>query len=177
MNKAKELGITACNEGQLNYKVVESVMGNLTVVASSVGIVAILFGENDLSILASKMRLVPVGTSTPLLENAITQLKEYFARERHEFSLPLHIVGTEFQKSVWEAIRTVTYSKTVSYKQIALMIGKEKSVRAVAQACGANRLPIIIPCHRIIASNGALGGYSAGVDKKEFLLKLEGTLK
>ena len=177
MNKAKELGITACNEGQLNYKVVESVMGDLTVVASSVGIVAILFGEDDLSILASKMRLVPVGTSTPLLENAITQLKEYFARERHEFSLPLHIVGTEFQKSVWEAIRTVTYSKTASYKQIALMIGKEKSVRAVAQACGANRLPIIIPCHRIIASNGDLGGYSAGVDKKEFLLKLEGTLK
>ena len=108
---------------------------------------------------------------------SVDELKEYFARERHEFSLPLHIVGTEFQKSVWEAIRTVTYSKTASYKQIALMIGKEKSVRAVAQACGANRLPIIIPCHRIIASNGDLGGYSAGVDKKEFLLKLEGTLK
>jgi methylated-DNA-[protein]-cysteine S-methyltransferase len=103
------------------------------------------------------------------------QLEEYFERKRKTFELPLEIIGTDFQKIVWNALIKIKYGKTISYKELALRIGNVKKIRAVAQANGANPLPILIPCHRVIGSNGNLVGYGGGLDVKEKLLKLEGS--
>ena len=173
MQKAQELDITPINEGQLNCIVIDSNMGNLSIAASPQGIAAIEFGETDFSPLAEKMKLKPVCTSTPLLDNCDKQLKEYFDGKRRDFSLPLDLVGTEFQKRVWNTLLTISYGETISYKEEAKKMGNEKALRAVAQANGANPIPIIIPCHRVINADGSIGGYSSGVDKKLFLLSIE----
>ena len=173
MQKAQEQSITPINEGTLNYVVIDSDLGPLSIAATTAGIVAIEFGEVNFSALAATMKLKLSNTSTPLLSNCTKQLSEYFAGNRKEFSLPLHLVGTDFQQKVWHTLRTIPYGSTISYKEEALKMGNAKAVRAVAQANGANPVPIIIPCHRVINSDGSLGGYSSGVDKKLFLLKLE----
>ena len=173
MQKAQEQSITPINEGTLNYVVIDSALGHLSIAATTEGIVAIEFGEVNFSALAATMKLKLSNTSTPLLSNCTKQLSEYFAGNRKEFSLPLHLVGTDFQQKVWHTLRTIPYGSTISYKEEALKVGNAKAVRAVAQANGANPVPIIIPCHRVINSDGTTGGYSSGVDKKLFLLKLE----
>jgi len=101
------------------------------------------------------------------------QINQYLNRERKEFDIPLLTVGTDFQKSVWDALIKVSYGTTSTYLQIAKDIGNEKAVRAVAGANGANSIGIIIPCHRIIGSNGELTGYAGGLPAKKCLLKLE----
>ncbi len=173
MQKAQEQSITPINEGTLNYVVIDSALGPLSIAATTAGIVAIEFGEVNFSALAATMKLKLSNTSTPLLSNCTKQLSEYFAGNRKEFSLPLHLVGTDFQQKVWHTLRTIPYGSTISYKEEALKVGNAKAVRAVAQANGANPVPIIIPCHRVINSDGTTGGYSSGVEKKHFLLKLE----
>ena len=110
------------------------------------------------------------------LEFAIRQLDEYFAGERSAFDLPLRIVGTPFQKEVWEALRDVPFGETASYGQIARAIGRPNASRAVGAANGANVLPIIIPCHRIIGADGSLTGFGGGLETKVFLLAHEGSL-
>lgn len=111
--------------------------------------------------------------SIPLLELAKKQLYEYFAKKRKNFSIPLNPQGTPFQKEVWQTLQKIPYSSTISYKQESIMMNKPTSFRAVANANGKNPISIIIPCHRVIASDGSLGGYSGGLDKKIFLLELE----
>lgn len=101
------------------------------------------------------------------------ELDEYFRLERRTFSVPLLVRGTPFQKSVWNEISKVKYGRTISYLQLAENIGNVKAIRAVAQACGANPVSIFIPCHRIINSSGALGGYNGGIMNKKVLLELE----
>lgn len=173
MKKAEELGIKPISDGNLSYVVIDSPIGKISIAASSSGIAAIDFGQADLSARANKMKLKLINTSTPLVENCIKQLKEYFDGMRHEFSLPLHLVGTMFQVKVWNALMTIPYGETISYKEEAKRVGNEKALRAVAQANGANPIPIIIPCHRVINVNGNIGGYSSGTEKKKFLLNLE----
>lgn len=101
------------------------------------------------------------------------QIKEYFKGTREYFTLPLKLVGTPFQISVWKELLQIPYGKTISYKSQAIAIGKPTAYRAVANANGQNMLDIIVPCHRVIGSDGKLNGYGAGIDKKEFLIKLE----
>lgn len=101
------------------------------------------------------------------------QLTEYFAGERREFDLPLAPQGTPFQLSVWQALLTIPYGATCSYRDIAEQVGNVKAVRAVGGANGRNPLPIVVPCHRVIGSNGKLTGFGGGLDTKEFLLSLE----
>jgi AraC family transcriptional regulator of adaptative response/methylated-DNA-[protein]-cysteine methyltransferase len=101
------------------------------------------------------------------------QLNEYFAGKRKVFDLPLVVQGTDFQQVVWRTLLTIPYGKTISYHAQALQMGKPKSVRAVANANGTNRISIVIPCHRVIGSNGTLTGYGGGLWRKEWLLKLE----
>ncbi|MDH4199291.1 MAG: methylated-DNA--[protein]-cysteine S-methyltransferase [Spirochaetia bacterium] len=101
------------------------------------------------------------------------QLNEYFNRRRKQFDIPLVLTGTLFQKSAWQALQNIPYGQTQSYKQQAAVIGKPKAVRAVGTANGANRISIIIPCHRVIAENGTLAGYGGGIWRKQFLLDLE----
>lgn len=113
-----------------------------------------------------------VATSA-VLEQAKRQLDEYFAGCRTAFSIPLHPVGTDFQLRVWSALCSIPYGETRSYKHIAQSIGCPQGVRAVAQAIGANGICIIIPCHRVVGSNGALTGFTGGLDKKAYLLGQE----
>ncbi|MBD5204389.1 MAG: methylated-DNA--[protein]-cysteine S-methyltransferase [Bacteroidales bacterium] len=108
-----------------------------------------------------------------VLTEAFRQLTEYFQGNRKEFELPLLMAGSEFQKEVWRALVDLPYSATVSYTDIAERIRKPSAVRAVANAIGANPLSILIPCHRVIGKNGAMTGYAGGIDKKEFLLRVE----
>ncbi len=102
------------------------------------------------------------------------QLDEYFRGRRTEFDLRLAPEGTEFQRSVWAALTRIPYGATVSYKDIAIAIGKPTAVRAVGGANGRNPIPIVIPCHRVVAADGGLGGFSPGLDYKVKLLALEG---
>ena len=113
---------------------------------------------------------------TPLLQEARTQLNQYFEGERQTFTLPLRLVGTSFQKEVWEVLRTIPYSKSCSYAAIAQQIGRPKAVRAVANAIGANPLSLFIPCHRVIGKSGDLTGYAGGLAAKRRLLAHEGAL-
>ena len=110
---------------------------------------------------------------TDIIEKTRTELDEYFQENRQEFDVPIQMVGTDFQKSVWNALLKVTYGTTSSYLQLAKYINNEKAVRAVAGANGANAIAIIIPCHRIISSNGELVGYAGGLPTKKRLLTLE----
>lgn len=108
-----------------------------------------------------------------ILKKTREQLDEYLVGERQEFDIPLLMVGTDFQKSVWDALLKIPYGTTSTYLQQAKSIGNEKAVRAVASANGANSMGIIIPCHRIIGSDGQLVGYAGGLPVKKRLLTLE----
>ncbi|PXV62535.1 methylated-DNA-[protein]-cysteine S-methyltransferase [Dysgonomonas alginatilytica] len=101
------------------------------------------------------------------------ELDAYFKKELKEFTVPLDLVGTEFQKKVWQALLAIPYGKTISYLQQSETMGNPLSVRAVANANGMNKIAIIVPCHRVIGSNGKLTGYAGGLDKKRWLLNLE----
>ncbi|MDD2266872.1 methylated-DNA--[protein]-cysteine S-methyltransferase [Sulfuricurvum sp.] len=109
----------------------------------------------------------------PLLLQLSNELEEYFAGNRTVFTLPLNPNGTSFQKEVWETLLTIPYGKTISYASEAERFGNPKATRAVANANGRNPIAILIPCHRVIATGGGLGGYSGGLWRKEFLLSLE----
>lgn len=111
--------------------------------------------------------------SSPVIDIAIAQLDEYFEGNRQEFNVPLLFIGTDFQKKVWNALLEIPYGKTVSYGEMARLIGMPKAVRAVANANGANSLSIFAPCHRVIGSDHTLTGYGGGLPVKEYLLKLE----
>jgi methylated-DNA-[protein]-cysteine S-methyltransferase len=105
--------------------------------------------------------------------DAIEQLEAYFAGERREFDLELDLVGTSFQRQVWEALLTIPYGETRSYGQIAEQIGSPGASRAVGLANGHNPIGIVVPCHRVIGANGSLTGYGGGLDRKRALLALE----
>ena len=111
--------------------------------------------------------------TTELLSMATIQLDEYFQGKRTTFSLPFKLTGTLFQLAVWKELQNIPYGKTTSYKEIAQKINKPKAYRAVGMANNKNPLPIIIPCHRVIGSNGKLIGYAGGLNLKNYLLELE----
>jgi methylated-DNA-[protein]-cysteine S-methyltransferase len=110
------------------------------------------------------------------VRDCITQFEEYFRGDRQEFSLSLEPVGTEFQKRVWRQLTTIPYGTTTTYLDIAKAVGNEKAVRAVGAANGQNPISIIVPCHRVIGSDGKLTGYGGGLWRKEWLLNHEGGL-
>ena len=114
-----------------------------------------------------------VEAETPLIQQAAAQIAEYLAGARKEFSLPLALHGTDFQKAVWQALQKIPFGETRSYKDIAVMIGRPKAVRAVGMANNRNPISIIVPCHRVIGHDGSLVGYGGGLPLKEYLLNLE----
>ena len=114
-----------------------------------------------------------VEQSSPVIEETIRQLEAYFHNDLSEFDLPLQLVGTSFQQRVWQALNTIPYGKTETYLGLSKKLGNEKAIRAVATANGANAISIIIPCHRIIGSDGSLVGYAGGLPAKKKLLALE----
>jgi methylated-DNA-[protein]-cysteine S-methyltransferase len=107
---------------------------------------------------------------------AAHQLREYFDGERRDFELPLAPRGTAFQLSVWRTLAAIPYGHTISYAQLAQRVGRPSAVRAVGAANGRNPLPLVLPCHRVIGSDGSLTGFGGGLPTKEFLLRMEGAL-
>ncbi|MDR2698180.1 MAG: methylated-DNA--[protein]-cysteine S-methyltransferase [Candidatus Methanoplasma sp.] len=110
----------------------------------------------------------------PVMSEAASQIDEFLTGKRTDFDLPLKIEGTDFQKSVWNELRKIPYGETASYKDIAEGIGRPNASRAVGSACGANPIPLIIPCHRVITSDGGLGGFGGGLALKRRLMDIEG---
>lgn len=144
------------------------------IISSHKGIKYIFLNEKEVKNYPST--LTKLQYDDPYMFSAFAQLEEYFNLKREKFYIPLDINGTEFQKKIWNELQKIPYGKTVSYLSIAKKIGNEKSIRAVGKANGANPVPIVIPCHRVISANGKIGGYSAGVSIKRKLLELEGSL-
>jgi len=141
----------------------KSPIGVLEVISSTDEILSCNFVEQEKSI-----------TSKPhILLDSLKQLNEYFKGLRKEFDLKLRLNGTSFQNTVWKALQKVTYGKTITYKELAQKIGKETAIRAIGSANGQNPISIIIPCHRIIGSDGKLRGYGGGIEKKKWLLEFE----
>lgn len=159
----------------LFYKVVASSMGKLLLVSSGDKLLRIDFlKDNEQEVLreiSRKHEIIEGNTST--INKTILQLDEYFAGTRKNFSVPLELNGTKFQKMVWQALIEIPYGQTVSYKLVAEKIGNIKACRAVGMANNKNPIPIIIPCHRVIGHNGKLVGYGGGLGIKKYLLNLE----
>lgn len=148
-----------------------SPIGNLLIAASELGLAGIYFEEHKHFKGSDRWQR---DDQHPVLLQTIAQLGEYFAGQRQQFDLPLDRgQGTEFQHAVWEALSAIPYGRTLSYGDLAKFIGKPAAVRAVAAANGRNRLSIVVPCHRVIGSNGSLTGYAGGLANKEALLRLE----
>jgi methylated-DNA-[protein]-cysteine S-methyltransferase len=153
---------------QLDY---ESPVGVIEITGSDEAIHSILFSEKEHA-------FYKVDADTPkVIKNCQNQLDEYFKGKRQEFNIPYYMEGTDFQKKVWTALTQIPFAETGSYKDIAVSIGNEKAVRAVGMTNGKNKLSIIVPCHRIIGSNGKLTGYAGGLWRKEWLLQHEKTNK
>lgn len=117
---------------------------------------------------------VPPQAPCPPEHPVASQLREYFAGQRQVFSLELALQGTDFQLAVWNELLRIPYGVTISYAELAHRIGRPSAIRAVGTANGANPVPVIVPCHRVIGSNGTLTGYGGGIERKQWLLALEG---
>ena len=131
------------------------------------------FAERNRRRIEKYLKATSKTETTSVLEDTKRQLDEYFAGKRKAFDIQLCLVGTDFQHKVWNALRSIPYGSTKSYKDIAQCIGKPKAVRAVAGAIGANAISILIPCHRVIGSNHSLTGYAGGLEAKRGLLGME----
>ena len=147
-----------------------SKIGPLYLVASKKGLRGVLWKKGDAPLVRSLKGTSP---EIKILSRAARELKEYFEGKRAKFNLPLDMSGTTFQKRVWGELRKIPYGRTLSYKEVARRIKNPKAVRAVGTANGQNPLCIVVPCHRVIAADGTLGGYSAGLSIKNRLLALE----
>jgi methylated-DNA-[protein]-cysteine S-methyltransferase len=146
-------------------------VGRLTLVASDTGLAAVLW-END-NPKRVPLTIADENASHPVLRETERQLKEYFARTRNAFDLPLDFQGTDFQKRVWAQLLAIPFGQTRSYGQIARALGNPNAMRAVGAANGRNPISIIAPCHRVIGANGKLTGFAGGLEAKVHLLTLE----
>jgi methylated-DNA-[protein]-cysteine S-methyltransferase len=154
-----------------SFNTMKSPVGVLKLVASDRGLAAILW-END-SPSRVKLGTLVKDNNHPVLRETARQLNDYFAGKRQGFSLQFDVAGTGFQKEVWQALATIPFGETRTYGEIARQIGRPKAIRAVGAANGRNPLSIVVPCHRVIGSNGKLTGFAGGLDTKAALLKLE----
>ncbi|WP_077211312.1 methylated-DNA--[protein]-cysteine S-methyltransferase [Bacillus dakarensis] len=156
------------------YIICQSLIGAIYIVSQSQKIVAVHMGEDDFK-KDENQETIEFDPQDTLLLTAKAQLEEYFLNKRTTFDLPVEKNGTPFQMSVWEVLNDIPYGETRSYQEIAQAIGNAKAVRAIGQANKANRLPILVPCHRVIGKNQSLTGYAGKrTDIKEELLLLEG---
>ena len=153
------------------YKRMASPVGVLTLVATDDGLAAVLW-ENDRQGRVS-LNLIAEDERHPILCEAERQLNEYFTGRRDAFDLPIDVTGTPFQRRVWSALASIPFGETRSYAEIARQVGNPAAVRAVGAANGRNPLSIVTPCHRVIASSGALTGFAGGLDVKAKLLNHE----
>ena len=164
--------LSGANTCELVQTEVESPVGVLQLIASAAGIRALLWPMDGARVRVGETELVDAAEH-PVLLAAKQQLAQYFAGTLTTFELPLDPIGTPFQRDAWRALSNIAYGKTASYAEQANTIGRPKAVRAVGAANGKNPISIIVPCHRVIGSNGSLTGFAAGVDAKRWLLEHE----
>lgn len=158
---------------------VPSPLGTIVIAATDKGLAGLWFAENQryLPPELTGSKAWPDDTNHPILQQVREQLGEYFAGRRSQFELPLDLsCGTAFQQSVWQALLAIPQGEITSYGEVSRRIGKPSAVRAVGGAIGRNPVSIIVPCHRVTGSSGALTGYAGGLDRKTALLRLEGAL-
>lgn len=155
----------------LKYKIIPSPVGLLKIVTNSRALVAILWDNEKLN----RVRLDQMveESHNPLILETEKQLTDYFLGHRKNFNLPLEILGTPFQQEVWRQLEKIAYGSTWTYKEVSTKIDHPTAIRAVGTAIGRNPISIIIPCHRVIGTNGNLTGFAGGLERKKFLLDLE----
>lgn len=152
----------------MNYQYLDTPIGRLRLVSRDDHLVGIEFEGHQEAVAGEEK-------SDPVLTACAAQLREYFAGKRRSFSLPLAPEGTVFQRAVWHALETIPFGELRSYREVAEAIGKPTAVRAVGAANGRNPLPIVVPCHRVVGSDGSLTGFAGGMEIKRQLLVLEGS--
>ena len=163
-SKAAIVGVNA-----VRYTWYESPIGPLLLAGSDAGLKLVSFSEGRRARAVNPEWREDSSAFAQVME----QLRSYFAGKRSSFELPLVLTGTEFQKKVWNALQAIAYGETISYKELAQRVGNPQAVRAVGAANGANPIPIIIPCHRVIGHDGSLTGFGGGLPLKKKLLQLE----
>ncbi|MFF0726412.1 methylated-DNA--[protein]-cysteine S-methyltransferase [Streptomyces sp. NPDC004134] len=154
------------------HTTVDSPVGPLTLVAEDDSLTG-LYMTDQRHRPADETFGTPADPEDPPFAAAAVQLAAYFAGERTDFDLPLHLSGTPFQQRVWEQLRQIPYGETISYGELAERVGNPAASRAVGMANGRNPVGIIVPCHRVVGANGSLTGYGGGIDRKKQLLALE----
>jgi len=145
--------------------IIETPVGILELKGDAEGLASVLFKDSENVVVSEKI--------PQELKDSVSQLQEYFEGKRQEFSLTLSPEGTDFQKRVWKQLQAIPFGKTTSYQQMANQLGDPKVIRAAASANGKNPISIIIPCHRVIGSDGSLTGYAGGLHRKKWLLEHE----
>ena len=169
----KSLGILNLPKDAV-YDEMNSPVGNLTIITSSEGLHAIIWDQDRQNpFYAAIINNLKKSQTDQMITQTKQQLNEYFAGKRTTFDLPIVLNGTSFQIQVWQQLLKIPYGSTISYGTQAERIGDKKKARAVGIANGLNPISIVVPCHRVIGNNGKLTGFAGGIDKKDYLLKLE----
>lgn len=169
MNIAKKKNICFDSDLHRYWTLIESPLGELLLTSTGES----LTGLSIRPTMAEKKELCQGEQLERVFSATKKQLHEYFLNKRKSFDLPLTLRGTEFQTKVWRALQNIPHGKTISYRTLAEKVGKPSASRAVGNANGKNPVPIIVPCHRVVAHDGGIGGYTGGLDKKRLLLDLE----
>jgi len=175
--RMRTTGNDAVKDQKRHVAVMESPVGPLLLQSNGKALTAIRFAIHKGRKLPRPRVNEAVLKPDPILRETICQLREYFAGKRRDFDLPLELTGTDFQRKTWAALCEIPYGETVSYAELARRVGNPRAVRAVGAANGANPVSLVVPCHRVIASGGGLGGYGGGLKTKQWLLELEGARK
>lgn len=163
----------------IRYEILDTTLGRLLVSVSEHGVCELSFGDDDGELIASckqrfpKAQIAPADDRTRELAAALVAAVE---SPSDAPDVPLDMRGTPFQRAVWEQLCAIPAGSTISYGELARRVGRPKAVRAVAQACGANPVAVIVPCHRVIGAGGSLTGYASGIERKRMLLQREGAL-
>lgn len=162
---------------EIAYARMESQIGPVWVASTETGLCKISLGKGESGAFLSWLSKHPGASESHqdphLVDAALSQLREYFSGSRQAFDLPLDVRGTTFQRAVWSQVMRIPYGATATYGNVAQLVGKPCASRAVGRAVGANPLPIVVPCHRVIGAGGSLTGFGSGLDIKEALLRLE----
>jgi methylated-DNA-[protein]-cysteine S-methyltransferase len=179
---AASLAARASDEGLLDvaYAAVDSPFGTLTVAGTPRGLVRVAYPDRPVDVVLEQLAAVvsPRILEAPgRLDQVRRELEEYFEGKRHDFELPLDWSLTRgFFRSVLQATSRIGYGRLHSYAEVAARAGRPRAVRATGNALGSNPIPVVVPCHRVVRTGGGLGGYTGGIERKEFLLSLEGAL-
>lgn len=152
----------------INYFCYDTEIGTIKISEKEGKIIGLVFSDSK--------KENEIEKETDYIRRTYLQLKEYLSGKRKSFDIEIEMIGTEFQKKVWKELLNIPYGETRSYKDIATAIGNEKACRAVGNANNKNPIAIIVPCHRVVGSNGSMTGYAGGIDIKEKLLKIENNL-